>query len=123
MSFTAKPKDTTPQIEEKEKGESYKPLKGSVFPPSNYTPSPGIHLVQFDVVLFPFGSDEKKLPKQELELEMVHGYRGNDCRENLFLNKNSHLVYHTAAVAIIFDPATREQRYFKGHNDDISRYN
>lgn len=80
----------------------------------------------------------------ELELDWIHGYRGYDCRNNVFYvdiplvatkpaqgvrsaqatNIASSacqqlIVYPAAAIAIVFNPIARTQRYFRGHSDDI----
>ena len=67
----------------------------------------------------------------ELELEWVHGYRGFDCRNNVFYvnqqkgnsEKNRHIVYHAASLGIMFTIAAdgkSKQAYFRGHDDDIT---
>jgi WD40 repeat protein len=52
-------------------------------------------------------------------LEHVHGYRGNDCRDNVHFTRDDQLVYFVAAVAIVQDVATGKQRFFTEHDDDI----
>ena len=53
-------------------------------------------------------------PDVTYEIEFVHGYRNEDCRQNLFYNVNKKPVYMTAALGIIFDPKTRKQTIFGG---------
>lgn len=61
----------------------------------------------------------------ELQLEWVYGYRGFDCRNNLFYVESKQqpeqrcIVYFAAALGIVMDPVKRTQKYFKGHTDDI----
>lgn len=65
----------------------------------------------------------------ELQLEWVHGYRGFDCRNNVFYasakgssgsnERQRYVLYHAAALGILLDPVNRTQRYFRGHTDDI----
>ena len=67
----------------------------------------------------------------EFELEWVHGYRGFDTRNNVFYveanangnpsasEKKMYAVYHGAALGICVDLASRAQKYFRGHDDDI----
>ena len=52
---------------------------------------------------------------------MLHsyGYRGRDCRNNLLILPTGEIVYHIAAVVILLDRVTGEQRHYLGHNDDI----
>lgn len=54
---------------------SYKPLQGLVFPPSD--PQPLV----------------SNQPKQELELEYVHGYQGQGTRHNIFLIGSGEIAY------------------------------
>lgn len=62
----------------------------------------------------------------ELELEWVHGYRGFDCRNNVFYvdsPKGRCIVYHAASLGVkmtINTDGTHTQQYFRGHNDDIT---
>jgi len=55
-----------------------------------------------------------------LKLEFVYGYAGKDSTDNnLFFNDQGKVVYYTAALGIVYDPASHTQVFFKGHNDDI----
>eukprot|EP00118_Oscarella_pearsei_P025612 m.308471 g.308471 ORF g.308471 m.308471 type:complete len:792 (+) comp44058_c0_seq1:38-2413(+) len=59
-------------------------------------------------------------PDEKLRLDWVYGYRGRDCRSNLyFLSPSGELVYFIAAVAVLYSPETKKQRHFVEHNDDI----
>lgn len=46
-------------------------------------------------------------------------YRGFDCRNNLFYTQTGEVVYHVAAVAIIYNRLQHSQRFYLGHDDDI----
>ena len=59
------------------------------------------------------------LPLQKLELEFVHGYRGYDCRDNLFYTSKGKVVYHIAAVGIVLDKNEKKQCFYTQHTDDI----
>lgn len=48
-----------------------------------------------------------------------HRYRGFDCRNNLFYSQAGEVVYHVAAVAIIYNRMQHSQRFYLGHDDDI----
>eukprot|EP00163_Fabomonas_tropica_P034258 TRINITY_DN93_c0_g1_i1.p1 TRINITY_DN93_c0_g1~~TRINITY_DN93_c0_g1_i1.p1 ORF type:complete len:2052 (-),score=797.91 TRINITY_DN93_c0_g1_i1:729-6884(-) len=58
-------------------------------------------------------------PKEMLEIDFIHGYRGFDTRDNMFYNPEGKIVYHAAAAGIVYDPKTHTQKYFLGHDDDI----
>lgn len=58
-------------------------------------------------------------PKEKLALEWVYGYRGKDCRSNIYGLASGELVYFSAAVAIIHNTMQHSQRHYMGHNDDI----
>ncbi|KAK7103893.1 echinoderm microtubule-associated protein-like 6 [Littorina saxatilis] len=58
-------------------------------------------------------------PEDGLKLEYIHGYRGYDCRNNLFYTQTGEIVYHVAAAAIIYNKEKNQQRFYTQHTDDI----
>ncbi|XP_026332569.1 echinoderm microtubule-associated protein-like 2 isoform X3 [Hyposmocoma kahamanoa] len=58
-------------------------------------------------------------PQQKLKLEWVYGYRGKDCRSNLYLLPTGEIVYFVAAVVILFNVEEQCQRHYTGHTDDV----
>lgn len=46
-------------------------------------------------------------------------YRGFDCRNNLFYSQAGEVVYHVAAVAVVYNRLQHSQRFYLGHDDDI----
>eukprot|EP00741_Cyanophora_paradoxa_P013198 tig00000178_g12750.t1 len=60
-------------------------------------------------------------PEDDLEIDFVYGYRAHDCRNNLFYLSRSgeELVYHAAAVGIVYNVERHTQRHFAEHDDDI----
>ncbi|CAF1551647.1 unnamed protein product, partial [Didymodactylos carnosus] len=67
----------------------------------------------------PAGEKRKKQPEEGLILDYVFGYRGYDCRDNVFCIKSGEIVYHVAALGIVLNSETQKQRYYSGHTDDI----
>uniref|UniRef100_A0A8K9XPU4 EMAP like 6 n=1 Tax=Oncorhynchus mykiss TaxID=8022 RepID=A0A8K9XPU4_ONCMY len=61
----------------------------------------------------------QKAPDEGLRLQFVHGYRGCDCRNNLFYTQAGEVVYHVAAVAVVYNRQQHAQRFYLGHDDDI----
>ncbi|KAM3930547.1 echinoderm microtubule-associated protein-like 6 isoform 4-T4 [Leptodactylus fuscus] len=61
----------------------------------------------------------EKAPEESLKLKFVHGYRGYDCRNNLFYTQTGEVVYHVAAVAVVYNRLQHSQRLYLGHDDDI----
>uniref|UniRef100_A0A8C2DMQ0 EMAP like 6 n=1 Tax=Cyprinus carpio TaxID=7962 RepID=A0A8C2DMQ0_CYPCA len=61
----------------------------------------------------------QKAPDEGLRLQFVHGYRGCDCRNNLFYTQTGEVVYHVAAVAVVYNRQQHTQRFYLGHDDDI----
>ncbi|KAG7492916.1 hypothetical protein MATL_G00019970 [Megalops atlanticus] len=61
----------------------------------------------------------QKAPEEGLRLQFVHGYRGWDCRNNLFYTQAGEAVYHVAAVAVVYNRGQHTQRFYLGHDDDI----
>lgn len=58
-------------------------------------------------------------PKNSLSLDFVYGYRGYDCRANLYYTKTNEIVYHIAALGIVYNKHEHKQRYYSAHDDDI----
>ncbi|XP_071235743.1 echinoderm microtubule-associated protein-like 6 isoform X1 [Salvelinus alpinus] len=58
-------------------------------------------------------------PDEALRLKFVHGYRGYDCRNNLFYTQAGEVVYHVAAVGVVYNREQHSQRFYLGHDDDI----
>ena len=80
-----------------------KPWLGAVVAPSNPPPI-----------------TDTTAPDIDVELEWVHGYQGQSCRNNCRYTNEGHIVYHAAALGIVYDPASKRQRYYTGHEDDIT---
>nr|XP_028597733.1 echinoderm microtubule-associated protein-like 2 isoform X4 [Podarcis muralis] len=73
-----------------------------------------------DAVVATYSLDAKlDLPHKKLKLDWVYGYRGRDCRANLFLLPTGEIVYFVAAVAVLYNVEEQRQRHYLGHNDDI----
>nr|XP_042701323.1 echinoderm microtubule-associated protein-like 2 [Chrysemys picta bellii] len=73
-----------------------------------------------DALVATYSLDTKlELPPKKLKLDWVYGYRGRDCRANLFLLPTGEIVYFVAAVAVLYSVEEQRQRHYLGHNDDI----
>ncbi|KAI1237608.1 hypothetical protein IHE44_0013690 [Lamprotornis superbus] len=69
-----------------------------------------------------------ELPAKRLKLEWImllqldqhssYGYRGRDCRSNLYLLPTGETVYFIASVVVLFNVEEQLQRHYTGHNDD-----
>lgn len=62
---------------------------------------------------------EENAPNEQLKLEWVYGYRGKDCRCNLYVLPTGEIAYFIAAVAILYNVDEQVQRHYIGHTDDI----
>uniref|UniRef100_A0A8C7RM59 EMAP like 2 n=1 Tax=Oncorhynchus mykiss TaxID=8022 RepID=A0A8C7RM59_ONCMY len=58
------------------------------------------------------------LPEHKLKLQWVYGYRGRDCRSNLYLLPTGEIVYFNASVVVLYNVEEQQQRHYLGHNDD-----
>lgn len=58
-----------------------------------------------------------RLPEEKLQLEYAYGI--NSSCGMCALDKGK-LAYATAGVGVIYDPAKHEQRFYLGHDDDIT---
>lgn len=61
----------------------------------------------------------KTAPASQLRLDWAYGYRGNQCRNNLYYNSSGEAVYFVAGVGIVHNVAQKKQRFFRGQSDDI----
>ncbi|XP_063080185.1 echinoderm microtubule-associated protein-like 5 [Engraulis encrasicolus] len=61
----------------------------------------------------------ERAPLSSLRLHFIHGYRGHDCRSNLFYTQSGEIVYHVAAVGVVYNRTNQSQRFYLGHDDDI----
>lgn len=62
---------------------------------------------------------EGEAPDEQLKLEWAYGYRGKDCRCNLFALPTGEVAYFVAAVAVLYNVEEKAQRHYAGHTDDI----
>ena len=53
-------------------------------------------------------------PDEEWEIEHVYGYRTSDCQQNLRYNDKGEAVYMVAALGIVLNTGTLEQRFYGG---------
>lgn len=58
-------------------------------------------------------------PPQRLKLDWVYGYRGRDCRSNLFFLPTGEMVYFVAATVVLYNVEEQAQRHYLGHTDDV----
>ncbi|XP_033124151.1 echinoderm microtubule-associated protein-like 3 isoform X12 [Anneissia japonica] len=58
-------------------------------------------------------------PKENLVLDWIYGYRGNDCRNNLHCNASGEILYFISCVAVIYNDKQHKQRYYREHTTDI----
>uniref|UniRef100_A0A3Q2TVD2 EMAP like 3 n=1 Tax=Fundulus heteroclitus TaxID=8078 RepID=A0A3Q2TVD2_FUNHE len=60
-----------------------------------------------------------ELPSERLELDWVYGYRGRDCRANLFFLPSGEAVYFIACVIVLYHINNRTQRHYRKHTDSV----
>ena len=65
---------------------------------------------------------DKTAPESQLRLEWVYGYRGHQCRNNLYYTASGEVVYFVAGVGVVYNVAEGKQRFYLGHSDDIIRW-
>lgn len=54
-----------------------------------------------------------------LDTHGSYGYRGRDCRNNLYLLPTGETVYFIASVVVLYNVEEQLQRHYSGHNDDV----
>ncbi|XP_048359634.1 echinoderm microtubule-associated protein-like 4 isoform X5 [Sphaerodactylus townsendi] len=60
-----------------------------------------------------------ELPPEKLKLEWVYGYRGRDCRANVYLLPTGEIIYFIASVVVLFNYEELTQRHYLGHTDCV----
>ncbi|ERE90944.1 echinoderm microtubule-associated protein-like 6 isoform 1 [Cricetulus griseus] len=65
---------------------------------------------------------DRTAPSCQLRLEWVYGYRGHQCRNNLYYTAGKEVVYFVAGVGVVYNTREHSQKFFLGHNDDIIRF-
>ncbi|XP_039865853.1 echinoderm microtubule-associated protein-like 4 isoform X1 [Simochromis diagramma] len=60
-----------------------------------------------------------ELPPERLKLAWVYGYRGRDCRANIYLLPTGEIVYFIASVVVLFNYEERTQRHYLGHSECV----
>uniref|UniRef100_A0A8D2Q7X7 EMAP like 3 n=1 Tax=Varanus komodoensis TaxID=61221 RepID=A0A8D2Q7X7_VARKO len=60
-----------------------------------------------------------ELPVEKLQLDWVYGYRGRDCRSNLYVLTSGELVYFIACVVVLYHVQRRTQRHYLRHTDCV----
>nr|XP_020450574.1 echinoderm microtubule-associated protein-like 3 isoform X1 [Monopterus albus]XP_020450575.1 echinoderm microtubule-associated protein-like 3 isoform X1 [Monopterus albus] len=58
-------------------------------------------------------------PSERLELDWVYGYRGRDCRDNLYFLPTGEAVYFIACVIVLYHIKNRTQRHYHKHTDCV----
>jgi echinoderm microtubule-associated protein-like 1/2 len=58
-------------------------------------------------------------PRDHLKLEWVYGYRGKDCRSNIYALGTGECVYFMAGVCVLYNVNEDTQRHYIEHTDDI----
>ncbi|XP_043200926.1 echinoderm microtubule-associated protein-like 2 isoform X1 [Amphibalanus amphitrite] len=58
-------------------------------------------------------------PEKQLALQWAYGYRGKDCRNNLYLLPTGEMVYFVAGVVVLHNVDDQMQRHYTGHTDDV----
>ncbi|VDP65431.1 unnamed protein product [Echinostoma caproni] len=58
-------------------------------------------------------------PEATLKLEWTYGYRGRDCRNNLYYLPTGEIIYFVAATVVLYNIEEQCQRHYLEHTDDV----
>nr|XP_023029644.1 echinoderm microtubule-associated protein-like 2 isoform X2 [Leptinotarsa decemlineata] len=58
-------------------------------------------------------------PSRRLKLDWVYGYRGRDCRSNLYFLPTGEMIYFVAGVVVLYNVEDQNQRHYVEHTDDV----
>ncbi|KAL7025362.1 hypothetical protein ACKWTF_013453 [Chironomus riparius] len=78
-----------------------------------YVPEKRADSVNYDI------TKVQPAPSKKLKLDWVYGYRGKDCRSNLYQLPTGEIVYFVAATVVLCNIDEQSQRHYLGHTDDI----
>eukprot|EP00505_MAST-04D_sp_SCG-Rhode-Island_P002813 Stramenopile-MAST_4_protein_2813 len=89
----------------------YPECRSTVFMPSTFTQ--------------PLADEENYPPATSLDLEFVHGYSGKtpfqECKaDNIFMLTSGEIVYPASATVVMYHKGLHQQRFFHGHDDDVT---
>ena len=85
----------------------YRHSKTPVRPPTGWSPS--------DI------PRSASLPDAALEIEHIYGYNSRESGgQNLHWTQGGNLAYFNAGVAVVLDPIGNTQRFYTGHDDDVT---
>ncbi len=48
-----------------------------------------------------------------------YGYRGNDCRSNIYVLNSGEIIYFIGSVVIMYTRDTHKQKHYKEHTQEI----
>ncbi|KAL1490011.1 hypothetical protein ABEB36_013925 [Hypothenemus hampei] len=60
-----------------------------------------------------------KAPTHKLKLDWVYGYRGRDCRSNLYFLPTGEMLYFVASVVVLYNVEEQSQRHYLEHTEDV----
>ncbi|CAG9819557.1 unnamed protein product [Phaedon cochleariae] len=60
-----------------------------------------------------------RAPSRRLKLDWAYGYRGRDCRSNLYSLPTGEMIYFVAGVVVLYDVEEQSQRHYCEHTDDV----
>ncbi|VEN35286.1 unnamed protein product [Callosobruchus maculatus] len=58
-------------------------------------------------------------PTRRLKLDWAYGYRGRDCRSNLYFLPTGEMIYFVASVVVLYNVEDQNQRHYVEHTDDV----
>ncbi|KAM3173603.1 Echinoderm microtubule-associated protein-like 1 [Hymenolepis weldensis] len=70
---------------------------------------------------YPLIGLERLIPLRVPGIDLLnrYGYRGRDCRNNVYLLPTGEIIYFIAAVVVLYNLEQHSQRHYLEHNDDI----
>ncbi|GMH99995.1 hypothetical protein TrVE_jg4710 [Triparma verrucosa] len=74
---------------------------------------------QRTIVAPPEFDEEVTEPDDTLVLEHIHGYRGSDCRSNLFYGIGGYALYHIGCTVVRYNVKDNVQSFYQDARDEI----
>ncbi|ESO87901.1 hypothetical protein LOTGIDRAFT_234886 [Lottia gigantea] len=58
-------------------------------------------------------------PRESMQLEWVYGYRGNDCRNNIYVSDGKDIVYFISNIVVLYRRSSHTQRHYTEHTSEV----
>lgn len=66
-----------------------------------------------------YQTENQKFNNGLFSMFLSFSYHGYNACNNLFYTQSNEIVFHVAALGVVYSPPSHQQRFYKGHTDDV----